>query len=397
VNTVNINPSPPGDILVVDDTAVNLKVLTNMLRAAGYQSRAAANGELALRSVQTRLPALILLDIKMPGLDGFEVCRRLKKNPVTRNIPIIFLSGLADTADKVKGFELGAVDYITKPFHNKEVLARVRVHLALPAAHEQLTNQIRELQQSDAQLARNIAEHKGIQENLEAALKRLQTLNVQITTGQEEERHKIAYELHEQLAQEIVSLKMYLDLLEAQGGDPKAQASVLLAQSIAKGMLERIRNMSRNLRAPWLDALDTRGIFTALEIYCKQRANAAGWVLHFDAPPQPNRLPRDMELACLRVVQDALANIARHANATEVWLSLRTNADELQLSLRDNGVKFTGAEIGDRADDQSLALTGLEERVRRVGGRLEIKSSLGGGTEIHAVFPQAVPTGQPEM
>jgi signal transduction histidine kinase len=397
VNTVNINPPPTGDILVVDDTAVNLKVLTRILRAAGYQARSAATGELALRSVQTRHPALILLDIRMPGMDGFEVCRRLKKNVLTRNIPVIFLSGLADTADKVKGFELGAVDYITKPFHNKEVVARVRVHLALPSAQKRLANQIRELQQSDEQLARDIAEHKGVQEDLEAALKRLQTLNAEIATGQDEERHRIAYELHEQLGQEIVSLKMYLGLLDAQGLGNEAQASLLLAQSIVKVMLERIRNMSRNLRAPWLDALDTRGIFAALEIYCKQRANAAGWVLHFEAPPQPDRPPRDVELVCFRVVQDALANIARHANATEVWLNLRSSADGLQLSLHDNGMEFNAAGIRDRTDGQSLALTGLEERIRRAGGRLEIKSSAGGGTEFHAVFPQSVPRDQPQM
>lgn len=390
MSTVNINPPQTGHILVVDDTVANLELLANMLGEAGYHARSAANGELALRSVQARQPALILLDIRMPGMDGFEVCRRLKENALTRDIPVIFLSALADTADKLKGFKLGAVDYITKPFHNEEVLARVRIHLALSAAQEQLTNQIHQLQQTDEQLARDIAEHKGIQENLEAALKRLQTLNVQITKGQEEERHKIAYDLHEQLGQEMVSLQIYLDLLKAQGLGKEAQARLLVAQSIAKVMLERIRNMSRNLRPPELDTLDILGLFAALQMYCKQQADAAGWVLHFDAP-QPKKSPRDVELACFRVVQDALANIAQHANATEVWLSLRTSADELQLSLRDNGAGFNAAEIHDRADDQGLVLIGMEERVRQVGGSLEIKSSLGSGTEIHAVFPQSVP------
>jgi len=390
MSTVNVNPPQTGDILVVDDTAANLELLANMLEEAGYHARSAANGELALRSVQARQPALILLDIRMPGMDGFEVCRRLKENALTRDIPVIFLSALANKTDKLKGFELGAVDYITKPFHNEEVLARVRIHMALSAAQEQLTNQIRQLRQTDAQLARDIAEHKGIQENLEAALKRLQTLNVQITKGQEEERHKFAYELHEQLGQEIVSLKLYLDLLKAQDRGKEAQAGLVVAQSIAKAMLDRIRNMSRNLRPPELDTLDTLGLFAALQMYCKQQADAAGWVLHFDAP-RLERPPRDVELACFRVVQDALANIAQHANATEVWLSLRISADELQLSLRHDGAGFNAAQIHDRADDRSLALSGMEERVRQVGGRLEIKSSPGSGTEIHAVFPLSVP------
>ena len=390
VNTVNIDLPQTGDILVVDDTVANVKLLTNMLVAAGYYARSAATGDLALRSVQARQPALILLDIRMPGMDGFEVCRRLKEDALTQDIPVILLSALTHTADKLKGFELGAVDYITKPFHLKEVLARVRVHLTLSAAQEQLTHQIHQLQLSDEQLARDIAEHKGIQENLEAALKRLQTLNVQIATGQEEERHNIAYELHEQLAQEIVSLTLHLSLLKAQDLGQKAQARLLSAQDIAKLMLDRIRNMSRNLRAPDLDTLDTLGLSSALQVCCKKQADAAGWVLHFDAP-QPDRPPRDVELACLRVVQAALAHIAQHANATEVWLSLRTSADALLLSLRDNGTGFDAAASRDRAHAQSLALIGMEERVRQFGGSLTIKASLDGGTEIHAVFPQSAP------
>lgn len=390
MSTVIVNPPRTGDILVVDDTAINLELLADMLGEAGYQARSAANGESALRSVQARQPALILLDIRMPGMDGFEVCRRLKEDALTRDIPVIFLSGLANKADKLKAFELGAVDYITKPFHNEEVLARVRIHMTLSAAQEQLTNQIRQLQLTDEQLARDIAEHKGIQENLEAALKRLQTLNVQITKGQEEERHKFAYELHEQLGQEIVSLKLYLDLLKAQGRGKKAQAGLLVAQSIAKAMLERIRNMSRNLRPPELDTLDTLGLFAALQMYCKQQADTAGWVLHFDAP-RLKRPPRDVELACFHVVQDALANIAQHANATEVWLSLHISADELQLSLRDNGAGFNAAAIHDRADDRSLVLIAMEERVRQARGRFEIESSPDSGTVIHAVFPKSVP------
>jgi len=389
MSTVNGIPPQTGHILVVDDTVTNLELLEGMLGKAGYFVGSATNGEMALRSVQAGQPALILLDIMMPDMDGFEVCRRLKEDALTRDIPVIFLSALTDTADKLKGFELGAVDYITKPFHIKEVLARVRVHLTLSRAQEQLTNQIRQLQQTDEQLARDIAEHKGIQENLEAALKRLQALNVQIATGQEEERHKIAHELHEQLGQEIASLKMYLDLLKAQGLGKEAQSRLLVAHDIAQEMLERIRNMSRNLRPPELDALASFGLFSALQLYCRQQAGAGGWVLHFDAPPS-ERPPRDVELACFRVVQDALANIAQRASATEVWLSLRAGADALQLNLRDNGAGFNAAEVHGRADEQSLVLIGMQQRARQVGGSLEVKSSPGGGTEIHAVFPRSV-------
>jgi signal transduction histidine kinase len=388
VSNVTIDRPRSGDILIVDDTPANLYLLAEMLAQAGYRARSAANGESALRSVQACQPALILLDVRMPDMDGFEVCRRLKESTVTRDIPVIFLSAATATADKLKAFKLGAADYITKPFHHEEVLARVRVHLTLSAAQEQLTRQIRQLQLTDEQLARDIAEHRGIQEDLEAALKRLQTLNVRITAGQEEERHKIAYELHEQLGQEIVSLKMHLGLLKEQDRGKEAQERLLVAQDIAKAMLERIRNMSQNLRPLELDTLDALGLFDALQEYCKQQADAAGWKLHFDAP-QSDRPPRDVELACFRVVQDALANIAQHANATEVWLSVGTSADALQLMLRDDGAEIDAAAPRDPADSESLVLIGIEERVRQAGGSLEIKPRPGGGTEMHAVFPLA--------
>ena len=390
MNTASIDLSQAGDILIVDDTAANRILLTAILLEAGYGVRAAASGELALRNVQDRAPALVLLDVKMLGMDGFEVCRRLKENTLTRDIPVIFLSALTDTAAKLKGFALGAVDYITKPFQSDEVLARVRVHLTLSAAQEQLTNQIHQLTLTDEQMARDIAEHKRLQEKLEAALKRLQTLNIQFTSAQEKERHEIAHELHEQVAQEIVSLAIYLGLLKTQGLGEEAQERLQVAQSISKVMLERIRNISRNLRSPDFDALNILGLSEALRMYCKQRADVSGWKLHFNAA-QPEALPREVMLACFRVVQDAFAQIAKHAGATEVWLDLRSASDELRLSLRDNGAGLDATVVHSSADGQSLVLLGMEERVRQVGGSLEVKLQPGGGTEINAVFPCSVP------
>ncbi len=141
-----------GEILVVDDTMANLKWIAEILKGAGYRARATNDGELALRSVRARPPALILLDIVMPGLDGFEVCRRLKADEATRDIPVIFLSSLDEMTDKTRGFELGAIDYITKPAHAQEVLARVGAHLALATAREQLKIQNLQLQRANEQL-----------------------------------------------------------------------------------------------------------------------------------------------------------------------------------------------------------------------------------------------------
>ena len=127
-----------GNILVVDDTPASLKLLTDLLVAEGYDVRSAINGELAIRAAINHPPELILLDIRMPNMDGFEVCRCLKSQTQTRDVPIIFLSSLTDTNDKVIGFELGAVDYVTKPYQREELLIRVRTHLEMTRLRNRL-------------------------------------------------------------------------------------------------------------------------------------------------------------------------------------------------------------------------------------------------------------------
>lgn len=122
---------PKGDILIVDDTPDNLRLLSQMLSERHYRVRAATGGERALASARLSPPELILLDIKMPDMDGFTVCRALKADRATADIPVIFISALDDVADKVQAFAAGGVDYVTKPFQWEEVLARVETHLAL--------------------------------------------------------------------------------------------------------------------------------------------------------------------------------------------------------------------------------------------------------------------------
>ncbi|MEG4589050.1 response regulator [Microcoleus sp. MOSTC5] len=143
--------SQENTILVVDDTPTNLQVLFDLLSEQGYRVAIAKNGETALQRVQLSEPNLILLDVMMPGIDGFETCQRLKANPATRDIPVIFMTALSDSVDQVKGLSLGAVDYITKPIQHEEVLARIRVHLQLRNATrimEQRTNELNQALES---------------------------------------------------------------------------------------------------------------------------------------------------------------------------------------------------------------------------------------------------------
>ncbi len=139
-------PESKGNILLVDDTHANLQILSEMLSQQGYKIRLAISGKFALKSIDFALPDLILLDIQMPEMNGYEVCEKLKANERTRDIPVIFLTALNDTSDKIKGLSLGAVDYIIKPFHVEEVLARVKTHLKVHHLQQQLVAQNKELQ-----------------------------------------------------------------------------------------------------------------------------------------------------------------------------------------------------------------------------------------------------------
>jgi DNA-binding response OmpR family regulator len=132
--------------LIVDDDPINLKVMQGILKEPGYRLLVAKNGERALYQVEQQLPDLILLDVLMPGLDGFETCQQLKLNPDSANLPVIFMTALYDIESKVRGFEVGGVDYITKPFHRAEVLARVKTHLRIHQLQQELEARNAELQ-----------------------------------------------------------------------------------------------------------------------------------------------------------------------------------------------------------------------------------------------------------
>ena len=144
--------SPIGNILIVDDTPANLRLLSKMLTEQGYNVRSVINGKMALTTTQAAPPDLILLDIRMPEMDGYEVCEQLKADEGTHDIPIIFISALDAAQDKVKAFTAGGVDYVTKPFQLEEVLARVETHLALRNLQKSLQREIIERDKLIAEL-----------------------------------------------------------------------------------------------------------------------------------------------------------------------------------------------------------------------------------------------------
>lgn len=170
------------DILIVDDEPKNLSVLRQMLTQEGFTVRPAISGELALTAIEAKLPDLVLLDIMMPpGLDGYEVCRAIKNREASKDLPVIFLSALDDTMDKVRAFEVGGQDYISKPFQFEEVLARVRTHLRLRQMQRELALKNAELAAANEELERlarqdfltGLANRRTLDEFLETEWRRL--------------------------------------------------------------------------------------------------------------------------------------------------------------------------------------------------------------------------------
>lgn len=368
---IDRSPAPAAgiEVLVVDDTPASLELLDSLLSRAGYLVRAAQDGRMALRSARARAPDLILLDVRMPGMDGYELCRLLKSDAATRDVPVIFLSALRETSDMVKGFALGAVDYIAKPFQADEVLARVRTHVELYRLQTRLEESVeartRQLRQSENELRDSQA--------------RLRELTGFLQTVREGERTSIARELHDELGQALTALRIDLGWLRRQCGGlgETVRERADAAYALVERTIDALRRISEGLRPGMLDVL---GLCAALEHLATQFAERSGIACEFSADRDEYPLDPEASIAVFRVVQEALTNVARHACARHVAVRLAVADGGLQLSIADDGRGFDA-----RVPRKGFGLLGMNERVAALGGRLDIDG--GAGTRIVVTLP----------
>lgn len=306
-----------GDVLVVDDTPENIGFLSSMLKGKGFRVRAATSGPMALQVMRAEAPEIVLLDINMPLMDGFEACERIVADPALRDIPVIFLSALSETGDKVRAFGAGGVDYVTKPFKVEEVTARIETHLALRRARRELGRRHRELEESYARL-----------EKLEHVRKSLVEM--------------IVHDLKNPLA----AIQVCVDLVRAEGGLAPDQ----------QGAVDDIGSMTRVLHRMVMDVLDVgrgdeaalkprhasfdpRRLLADLDQDMSRRALAAGRELRLLATEGlPAEVTGDHELL-RRLAENCVDNALKYApRGTVITVELSADgADHWRLAVRDQG------------------------------------------------------------
>ncbi|GAP94217.1 ATP-binding response regulator [Leptolyngbya sp. NIES-2104] len=356
-----------GDILIVDDTLDNLRLLSAMLAEQGYEVRSVVNGSTALMGIQAQPPDLVLLDITMPGMDGYEVCQRLRENSETQEIPVIFISALNEAIDKIRAFAVGGADFITKPFQVEEVLVRVEHQLKLCRLNQQLQEQNRRLQTTEEDLRRALGQERALNQRIEemAAV---------------EERNRIARDIHDSLGHLLVALNVQLETgLTLWTVDlDRAYSFLTEAKQLGSQALQAVRQSVSNIRS---DPLQGQLLESAIVKLTDEFYLTAG-ILPDCSIDLSHPLSKAVNHVAYRIVQESLTNICKYADATIVQIRLQTTSNGLSLVVKDNGKGFYPSE-----PSVGYGLRGMQERTAAVGGQLNIDSSPGNGCCICAELP----------
>lgn len=332
-----LNSDDPETILIIDDCPDNLNLLSRILSQTQYKVHLAPSGKLALQFIQSKLPDLILLDILMPQMDGYTVCEQLKISQKTQNIPVIFISALQDISDKFKAFSQGGVDYITKPFHEQEVLIRIENQLRLRRLSQQLIEQ-----------------------------------------SLLEERNRMAREIHDSLAQAFTGIILHLGAAERaiENTPEQALSHLKTLRELAKTGLAEARRSVEALRPQLLEEVD---LYSALNQIATQMSfySEIHTILNVIGTAYPLR--PEVENHLLRIAQEALTNAFKYAKASTINIELIYQPEQFCLRVEDNGQGFN---IQSPCFLNGFGFLGMKERTDRIGGELTVTSAVGQGTEI---------------
>lgn len=359
-----------ANILIVDDDRKNLLALQELLQGLGQNLVLASSGEQALRQVLQDDFAVILLDARMPGVDGFATAKLIRGRERSRHTPIIFITGAHEDLESMfRGYAAGAVDYIIKPLIPDVLKSKISVFV--------------ELHNKNAALTREIADRKLAEEQLRQSEENLRALAAHLQSVREEERTRIAREVHDELGQSLTGLKM--DLASLARIVPKTSASLLQKTGSMSRLIDStirsVRRIASGLRPGVLDEI---GLAAAIGWQAKDFQMRAGIRCRVKLPLNGIELDAQRSTAAFRIFQELLTNVARHANATRVDVVMERNAAGLMLKIADNGKGISQRDI---CNPRSLGLLGIRERALVFGGNVDIAGMRGKGTKVTVSIP----------
>jgi len=400
MNIIKNNPR----ILIVDDNDYNLDLVSRILAKTKFETFTATNGFDAIHTVKLTIPDLILLDGMMPMLDGFETCRQLKSNPSTCNIPIIFMTALDETENKVKAFKLGASDYITKPFQKAELLARVKRQLELNYLRQELEKRNNSLQLEihdryeaeislldlNERLIKTNGELNGEIKNHEKTMLKLQNEIIERKQAESEvrqslkEKELLLKEVHHRVKNNLFIVS---SLLESQAGYVDSPSALkMLSDSQNRIMSMALIHEQLHCRAG-LCQIDFQQYLTTLCNYLV--ASCLTDKIYFEANIQKVYLNIETANPCGLMVNELISNAVEHAFVGRLQgkISLdfqKTTDEEFTLIITDDGLGFPSHK--DFFHSDSLGLELVSTLVEQLEGNIEMKNS--NGTEIKITFQE---------
>ena len=391
------------NILIVDDNPTNLSVIVEFLEDSGLTVLVSQDGKSSLKRAKFAKPDIILLDVLMPGIDGYETCHLLKRDPETQDIPVIFMTALSDTEDKLKGFEMGAVDYVTKPIQAAEVLARIKLHLQLRYMTKTLTRQNEVLK---IEVEEKIAAQKALKElnlELEQRVKQRTVLLAKsnhklqreiVDRKQAETRLKNSLDEKEILLKEIYhrvknNLLVVSSLLEIQGSCIedvqirkilKNSQDRIFSMALVHEQLYRSENLQEIELGSYIQALLDK-IFSSHVNYNEE--------INFIVDTQEIYLNIETANSCGLIINELVTNALEHAfkdrKSGRIFLSLqRTDDRQIILSVRDDGIGLP--KDFDFEEAESLGLRLVRVLTRQLEGEWELERKQ--GTCFRIVFSE---------